>query len=314
MERKVSSDSLNSNLSDTSSDKLYRNDKKNFYLYNSSNILVTADFINGILKSNNINQTVNDLSIWQKAFVHKSYSKNIKKKKNERYLDYNSDDSEIPEDILPLQEESNETLEWLGDGILQSIVALYLYKRFVGQDEGFLTKLRSKLVKTESLAQFSLYLGLDTYIIMSHHVEINCNGRKNSRILEDTFEAFIGAMMLDLGNQSSSFGYELCNKFIVNIIENAIDITELILHDDNYKDQLMRYCQKNYNGYFPKYKQQVIEEQQQNDNGIVIRKFKMVVLDHNEKIIGTGVARSKKEAEQRAAKDALNRYGIVNGF
>ena len=173
--------------------------------------------------------------------------------------------------------------------------------------------MRSKLVKTETLAKLTNFLGLENYIIMSQHVEVNCNGRRNARILEDTFEAIIGAMFLDLGCENNSIGYEICSKFIINVIENAVDITELILHDDNYKDQLMRYCQKNFNGYFPKYVQQEINPIE-NDNGTVIKRFKMSVLDHNKEIIGNGIARSKKEAEQKAAKDALNRYGLINGF
>jgi len=312
MNRSISTDSLNSNFSEVS-EKSGESKKKVYYLYNASNIYIEQEVINNILKSNNINQTVNDLRIWQRAFVHKSYSKNAKRKKNEKYIDYNSDETELLEDIIPLQEESNETLEWLGDGILQSIVAVYLFKRFPGQDEGFLTKMRSKLVKTESLAKLSNFLGLENYIMMSQHVEVNCNGRKNSRILEDTFEAFIGAMFLDLGCENNSFGYDLCSKFIINVIENAIDITELILHDDNYKDQLMRYCQKMFNGYFPKYINEPIQPIE-NNNGTVTKRFKMNVIDHNDTIIGSGIARSKKEAEQKAAKDALNHYGLINGF
>ena len=288
MNRSISTDSLNSNFSETS-EKSSDSDRKVYYLYNASNVYIEQDVINNILKSHNINQTVNDSRIWQKAFVHKSYSKNTKRKKNEKYIDYNSDENELLEDIIPLQEESNETLEWLGDGILQSIVAVYLFKRFPGQDEGFLTKMRSKLVKTESLAKLSSYLGLENYIMMSQHVEVNCNGRKNS------------------------FGYDLCSKFIISVIENAIDITELILHDDNYKDQLMRYCQKMFSGYFPKYINEPIQHVE-NNNGTITKRFKMNVIDHNDTIIGTGIARSKKEAEQKAAKDALNRYGLINGF
>ena len=277
MNRNISTDSLSSNFSEVS-EKSNDSDKKVYYLYNASNIYIDNEIINNILKAHNINQTINNLKIWQKAFVHKSYSKNTKRKKNEKYLDYNSDENELLEGIIPLQEESNETLEWLGDSILQSIVAVYLYKRFPDQDEGFLTKMRSKLVKTESLAKLSAYLGLESYIIMSQHVEVNCNGRKNSRILEDTFEAFIGAMFLDLGCENNSVGYDICSRFIITIIENAIDITELILHDDNYKDQLMRYCQKMFNGYFPKYIHQPIQPIE-NNNGTITKRFKMNVID-----------------------------------
>ena len=178
------------------------------------------------------------------------------------------------------------------------------------QDEGFLTKTRSKLVKTETLAKLCLNIKLDKYIVMSQHVELICNGRKNARILEDTFEAFIGALLND---NADSCGYLLCYEFITKLIEDNIDLTELILKDDNYKDQLMRYFQKIFNGKFPKYYQECITSTI-NDNGTINKKFHMYVLDPAGHKIGTGVARSKKDAEQKAAKDALNHYGLTNGY
>lgn len=315
MNRSTSNTSNNSSeslFSDKSNNINNETEKKIYYLYNASNIYINNNIINNILSSNNINVQINNINTWQKAFVHKSYSKNTKRKKEDKYI-YDDINNELPDDIIPLQNESNETLEWLGDSIIQSVIGVYLFKRFPLENEGFLTKMRSKLVKTETLSKLSSYLGFKKYIIMSQHIEINCNGRNNSRILEDTFEAFIGAMFLDLGNKNNSLGYEICSKFIINIIEKTIDITNLILNDDNYKDQLMRYCQKMFNGYFPIYKQETIKLIE-NDNGTVIKKFKMNVYDYNNLIIGTGTAKSKKEAEQKAAKNALNKYGLINGY
>ena len=138
-----------------------------------------------------------------------------------------------------------------------------------------------------------------------------CNGRKNARILEDCFEAFIGALMMDFGFEQD--GYKLCSQFIINIIEKSVDITELIIHDDNFKDQLMRFYQKKYNGKFPKYEQKTIIVSM-NENGIANKKFHMFVRDNDNNIIGEGIARSKKEAEQKAAKNALMHFGISNGY
>jgi ribonuclease-3 len=216
--------------------------------------------------------------------------------------------------MLPLQNDSNEVLEWLGDGIIQSVVAIYLFKRYKEQREGFLTKIRSKLVKTDSLAKLATYLNFDKFLIMSKHIEIVCYGRKNSRILEDCFEAFIGSMMIDFGNKDESEGFKICSQFIINLIEQNIDMTELILNDDNFKDQLMRYYQKKYGGtYLPKYEQKTII-MSTNDNGIQNKKFHMIVKDNENNIIGEGIAKSKKEAEQKAAKAALMYFGISNGF
>ena len=214
---------------------------------------------------------------------------------------------------MPLQEDSNEVLEWLGDAIIQSVSAIYLYKRYNKQREGFLTKLRSKLVKTETLSKLALYLNFDKHLIISKHIEIICNGRKNARILEDSFEAFIGAMMNDFGSSNEAEGFDICNTFIRNIIEQKIDITELIINDDNYKDQLMRYYQKMFGGKFPKYEQKNLITTV-TDNGIVNKKFQMIVRDNDNIIIGEGIARSKKEAEQKAAKNALMHFGIFNGY
>ena len=151
---------------------------------------------------------------------------------------------------------------------------------------------------------------------MSQHVEVACNGRRNSRILDDTFEAFIGAMSIEFANNDKGISrgklrevrkpkhtaYEICTKFITNTMERAIDFTELIRRDDNYKDQLMRYFQKKFNGEYPKYYQ---DEPDPKDKQSGIRRFKMYVCHVEGHRIGYGVARSKKEAEQKAANSTI---------
>jgi ribonuclease-3 len=306
------SDSVASiNLDDKYEEK---NDKKIYPVYNENNFYINKEIIQSILRKGNINKEISNIDVWQKAFIHKSYCKNNDFVKNEKF--FGSIDSINISDyknIIPLQDDTNEVLEWLGDGVLQSVAAIYLYKRFKNQREGFLTKIRSKLVKTESLAKLALFLNFDKYLIISKHVEVICSGRKNSRILEDCFEAFIGAMMQDFGSNNEEEGFKICNNFIINIIEQKIDITELIINDDNYKDQLMRYYQKNFNGKFPIYEQKTII-QSVNENGILNKKFHMFVRNTDNTIIGEGIARSKKEAEQKAAKSALMHFGISNGF
>ena len=289
-------------------------EKKIFPVYNENNSYITKEIIQGILKKGNINEPITNLDLWQKAFIHKSYCSNNDFKKNEKFFGcIDSIKIEDNKHIMPLHDDSNEVLEWVGDGILQAAAALYLHKRFPTQREGFLTKIRSKLVKTETLSKLALSLNFDRHLIISKHIEIICNGRKNARILEDSFEAFIGAMMSDFGSKDESYGFSLCSKFIISIIEKTIDITELIIVDDNFKDQLMRYYQKKYNGKFPKYEQMNILTSV-NDNGIVNRKFHMFVRDVDNNIIGEGIARSKKEAEQKAAKAAFMHFGISNGY
>lgn len=290
-----------------------KNEKKIFPIYNENNFYITKEIIQSILQKANINREIGNLEIWQKSFIHKSYCVQSDFKKNEKFYGSIDLNNSTENNIMPLQNDSNEVLEWLGDGIIQSVVAIYLYKRYNSQREGFLTKIRSKLVKTETLSKLALYLNFDKYLIISKHIEIICNGRKNSRILEDSFEAFIGAMMNDFGSKNEADGFSICNTFIINIMEQKIDITELIINDDNFKDQLMRFYQKKYNGKFPKYEQKTLITQV-NENGITNKKFHMFVRDNDNNIIGEGIARSKKEAEQKAAKGALMYFGISNGF
>ncbi len=303
-------------MSDTSSNSVISFEKKLYPVYNENNFYVTKEIIHMILRSVNINHKINDIKIWQQAFIHKSYCKNTDFKKYEKYfgsLDMININDPKNNHIITLQDDSNEVLEWLGDGIIQSVVAIYLFKRFKDQREGFLTKIRSKLVKTNTLSKLALCLNFDKYLILSKQIEIVCNGRKNARILEDCFEAFIGAMMTDLSEGDESKGFAICNEFIINLLETKIDITEFIINDDNYKDQLMRHYQKIYNGSFPKYEQKTIIVST-TDNGIVVKKFHMFVRDNNNNIIGEGIAKSKKDAEQKAARAALMYFGISNGI
>jgi len=297
------------------------NDDKRHILpvFNESNIYITPEFLRKTLEIGNINIDKIDkhmLEIFQKAFIHKSYSTSSYVddeliKKNEKYngtLDVNKDDYKH---CIQLQDISNEVIEWLGDSVIQSVSAIYLYERFKTQKEGFLTKIRSKLVKTESLSKLSLALGFDKYIMISKQIEVMSNGRKNNPILEDCFEAFIGCMMNYFGSTSKKEGFDKCYIFIISTIEKFIDLTELIIVDDNFKDQLMRYFHKKYEGGLPTYEAKDII-QTMGHNGIINKKFHMYVKNINGKIIGEGISKSKKEAEQLAAKQALMYFGISN--
>ena len=274
---------------------------------NPNNVLVTKKNIQDILKKGNINIKINDLSIWQRSFVHKSYVS--KADNNDNNIKNNGNELKrlSPENVIPLQHLSNERLEWLGDAKLQGSVSYYLWERYPNQDEGFLTKLRSKLVKTKNLSFLAKKIGLTPYLLVSYHVEFGCQGRTNPRILENTFEAFIGAMFVDFSEKvNPAYGYEVVRRFIIAIIEKYVDIVELVIKDENSKDQLMWYFQKNFSGAYPIY----IKEKYENEC------FYIYVLEPNsDTIVGRGHARSKKQAEQNAAKNALSYYAkkdIIN--
>ena len=129
----------------------------------------------------------------------------------------------------------------------RNIISLYLYSRcliVLKQDEG-LTKIKIRLVN-ENKADFVKFLKLQDFLIISKHIEENCEGKENTNLLEDIFEAFIGALFLDTNS------YKIVTDFLINIIERHIDFSDLIINDNNYKDQLLRYFQKNFNTQ-PKY-------------------------------------------------------------
>ncbi len=266
------------------------------------------------IKKGDIKQNPNQISHYQEAFIHRSY---VKKK----ILSFGKKSSgpieisDCPDDCLDLFPESNERLEFLGDSIVGSVVVSYLFRRFPEADEGFMTKLKTRLVKTEALANFASYLDLGKHMVISKHVEEKCGGRDNQRMLEDLFESFIGAMFLDFSNVETKEskkmglfygpGYSICETFIINIIEKRIDFEDLIMNDENYKDILLRHFQHTF-GITPKY----IEIK--SDGPAHKRHFTMGVLDNRGNIIGKGVEKSKKKAEQIASKMALIELGVID--
>lgn len=292
-------------------------------IYNKNNKLINANNIQNILKLGNINIEIIEVSMWRLAFVHKSYCKTHRKRKKMEYTSDDSENSDLDENnnIVELQDNSNERLEWLGDGQIQAIIASYLYKRYPSQNEGFLTKLRSKLVKTEGLSTLAKSIGLSEYILMSKHVEKNCDGRNNKKILENTFEAFIGALYLYASTvENNAYAYDITYEFLINILEKYIDITNLIKFDDNFKDRLMRYYQSFYDGKYPIYKELNVNNDP-ND-----RSFEMGVFDPeasdflasggdinevSDRIIGRGIGKCKKDGEQLAAKNALKYFNVI---
>jgi len=202
---------------------------------------------------------VKDLSLYQRAFTHKSALKKY------RGL-----------------ESSYETLEFMGDSVLGFIITRHLFDKYKEEQEGFLTKARTKMVRGKTLCEISLSLGLHKWILMDDK-GIRNNWHMNPNILEDVFEAFVGAIYLDLGMVHAK-------KFVFS----SFDRIEVTLHDDNYKDQLMRQCQAAKLA-LPDY--QVVN--QYPDGTFHIE----VIVDGLQR--GSGFASTKKQAEQNAAQIAL---------
>jgi len=170
----------------------------------------------------------------------------------------------LPKAILKGNKISNERLEFLGDAVLGSVVADYMFKKFPYKDEGFLTEMRSKIVNRSHLNKLAKKLGLDNFIVSDGDSKNICKS-----INGDTFEAFIGALYLDKG-------YNFSKKVVVDrIIKLHLDIDDLEKQENNFKSKLIEWAQKekkliDFNvleeigeGYNKQYKVEVIIEQKQ---------------------------------------------------
>ena len=254
--------------------------------YNINNKFINEDDIINIMSKLNINNfTINNINNYRRAFIHKSYCK---------LKDYEKYTNDI--NAIELQSNSYEILEFLGDSILGVTITKYLFSRYhqiYNQNEGFLTQLKNKLVNGDMLGYLADTVGFNQYIIISKHIEENCNGKNNRRILEDIFEAFIAAIYLDHNN------YKIVEEFIINVFEKYVDFSELIIHDTNYKDQLLRYFQNNYK-LQPNYKTIKVED----------NLFKATVYREDVEL-GVGSDLTKRKAEQKAAKNTLKQLGLL---
>lgn len=259
--------------------------------YNSLNKLINKEQIINFL---GIYDEINNINIYRRAFVHKSYCT----RKNENFSNGNVN---CPSNCLPLQEDSNERVEFLGDAILNLVVGRYLFERYPTVNEGFLTTTRTKLVNGEMLAILSKQLGLNEFVLLSHQIESN-RGRLNKNILEDTFEAFIGAIFLDFEEKDRT-GFQHANDWIIHIIEEYVDFADLMTQNINYKDKLVKFCQHNYQ-FIPKFYEIDVNEV----NGYKVHTI--YVKNNLDCVIGIGKGANKKQAEIDASKKALTYYDI----
>jgi ribonuclease-3 len=181
---------------------------------------------------------------------------------------------------------SNERLEFLGDAILGAVIAEQLFKIYPFKDEGFLTQLRSKIVNGQHLKELALKFGFNTFL----KANLSANEKTKSSAYGDAFEAFIGAVYVDIG-------YEKTKKFVLQqIIKPHVDVSELANTNEDYKSQLQIYCQKN--KLILEYK--LLSEVQQGSNKIYV--IQTVI---NEKPYITFENYSKRVAEQKAAQLTL---------
>jgi len=260
--------------------------------YNPKNTKLEEADLNVILKNFDINSFY-DINFYRRAFIHKSYIT----RKNENFENGNVN---CPPECLPLQEESYERLEFLGDSILNLSVTTYVYDRYPDVNEGFLTNMRTKLVNGKMLASLASKLNFQKHVVISKQIDSN-NGRENKNILEDAFEAFIGAIYFD-NQEKNNNGFDVAQNWIINVIETFVDFSELIHKNENYKDTLIKYCQHTFQ-WIPKFYEINIDEV--NNKKIHTVCVKNDVGD----IIGIGKNINRKSAEIDAAEKALHFYG-----
>lgn len=226
------------------------------------------------------------LENYRRALVHKSLNKYIRYTLDQgkpvcSYLLYNNEPA------------SNERLEYLGDAVFNLIVGSYLFEKYPNKDEGFLTRLRTKIVRDTHCVKFSNLVGIGPFILAGSIVKRDSLGNVNDKLLEDAFEAFLGAIYLDLG-------FDFAKAYVTNLIDKHVDLN-LLHQDDNYKDILMRYTQTK--GIdLPEYK--VISQEGPPHKRIFTIQV-ILTIDGIVHKAGIGKGSSKKDSEQQAAMHTL---------
>ena len=206
-----------------------------------------------------------DIKLYQTALMHKSLTL---REKGEKHI-------------------NNERLEYLGDAVLSAVVADILYQRYPNKQEGFLTTLRSKLVRRDTLNKLAVQMGLDKLVLYSGRA----TSAHNSYMNGNAFEAFFGAIYLDRG-------YEYCMSFARDVIfKKYINIEEVSKTEENYKSKLIEWCQK----YQFEFKFDIVSQKILQDRNTP--KFVSRVTIEGV-YCGTGDGYSKKESHQKAAQQA----------
>ncbi|MBM3706765.1 MAG: ribonuclease III [Actinobacteria bacterium] len=213
-----------------------------------------------------------DLKIYIESLTHRSFAREI--------------------NILS---RGNEQLEFLGDSVLSFIITSYLYKNYGFFSEGRLAKVRSVLISRSNLAYSAKSLKIDKQILLSENEEFT-EGRKKESILADSMEAFIGALYIDKG-------INFTGQWFLDKFEDSIE--EIIKNPkiSDYKTYLQEIVQADY----LKLVKYNVEKSEGPDHSKVFYSIAMI----DDRVIGKGSGKSKKESEQQAAKDALKSlYGV----
>lgn len=289
------------------------------YNINPENRLITKEFINDIMVRFNINTKrkqiykVNNLDYFITATTHKTYSLDVSEEEyntiKEMYY-HNYPDS----NYVFIQNTNYERLEFIGDSIIKPILTDYITSYFINQNEGFLSKLRSRLEKTQFFSNLTKLLNLKDYILISRQYEETDTRNTNLSIMEDVFEAFIGALYLDAKEQKDcGYAFKVIHDLIYNIFESDtfnLDLRKMSI-DDNYKDKLNSFCNMNKLPQ-PVYKLKDVQSitSKRGNNMYKYNEYTVLVIVREFEAIGK--SKTKKDAEQKAALNMLNMISNKN--
>ena len=225
-----------------------------FNPYNSLNIKITLNDVQFILSKYGLPPIVNNMALYERAFVHRSYTKRPYFENLQQKITI----VECPTNCMTLSSKSNERLEFLGDGVLECITKYLLYRRFPKADEGFMTEKKIAIVKNEAIGKIAYEMEIYKWLILSKHAEEK-KIRTNLKKLGCLFESLIGAIFLDFNKISikdedkwfenifiTGPGFQMAQVFIENVFKEHIDWVELIQNDDNYKNILQVKIQKEF--------------------------------------------------------------------
>ncbi len=289
------------------------------YNINPENRLITKEFINDIMVRFGINNKrkqiykVNNLDYFITATTHKTYSLDVSEEeyntiKEMYYLNYPDSN------YVFIQNTNYERLEFIGDSIIKPILTDYITSYFINQNEGFLSKLRSRLEKTQFFSNLTKLLNLKDYILISRQYEETDTRNTNLSIMEDVFEAFIGALYLDAKEQKDcGYAFKVIHDLIYNIFESDtfnLDLRKMSI-DDNYKDKLNSFCNTNKLPQ-PIYKLKDIQSitDKRGNNMYKYNEYTVLVIVREFEAIGK--SKTKKDAEQKAALNMINMISNKN--
>ncbi len=217
-----------------------------------------------------------DIKLLETAMTHASYSN----EKKSRGMNFSS----------------NERLEFLGDSVLEIVISRYLYDNYKNRAEGCLTKMRQYLVCEKTLAEIAAQINLGDYLNLGKGEEqTDCRNRK--KVLADALEALFGAIYLDAGEESPEY-----KRIILSLMKSEIENASEMGKGD-YKTMLQQLVEKDGTA--------VLCYEVESESGPEHDKTFTVKAIINNNTVGIGTSKSKKDAEMRAAREALRLFGVV---